>query len=296
MIERDPRVSGGSMVLLPAGSFRMGSDDPWTYPDDGEGPIHEVTLSSFRIASTVVSNTQFAEFIAATGHTTDAERYGWSFVFAGLLPDDFPPTRGVADAPWWRQVYGADWSHPEGPHSTVADRTRHPAVHVSWRDADAFCQWAGGRLPTEAEWEYAARGGLEGSVFPWGDELEPEGVHRMNVWQGSFPDHNSGADGFIGTAPVDSFAPNGYGLYNTTGNVWEWCADWYDPAYYAASPARNPSGPARGTHHVMRGGSYLCHESYCNRYRVAARSGNAVDSSTGNLGFRCVVDVIPRSG
>ena len=290
MQARDPKVSLESMLRLPGGDFRMGSDDPWSYPDDGEGPIHAVTLSPYRIDPMAVSNARFAEFIDATGYTTDAERFEWSFVFAGLLPDDFPPTRGVADAPWWRQVFGADWSHPEGPNSTVGDRMDHPAVHVSWRDAAAFCQWAGGRLPTEAEWENAARGGLDGAAFPWGDELEPDGTHRMNVFQGTFPNHDSGADGFIGTAPVDSFVPNGLGLFNMTGNVWEWCADWYDPAYYASSPARNPRGPARGTHRVMRGGSYLCHDSYCNRYRVAARSGNAVDSSTGNLGFRCVAD------
>jgi sulfatase modifying factor 1 len=290
MQERDPKVSLESVVRLPGGAFRMGSDDPWSYPDDGEGPIHEVTLSPYRIDPMAVSNARFAEFIDATGYTTDAERFEWSFVFAGLLPDDFPPTRGVADAPWWRQVFGADWSHPDGPHSAVEDRMDHPAVHVSWRDAASFCQWAGGRLPTEAEWEYAARGGLDGAAFPWGHDLEPDGAHRMNVFQGTFPNDDSGADGFIGTAPVDAFAPNGYGLFNMTGNVWEWCADWYDPTYYASSPTRNPRGPARGTHRVMRGGSYLCHESYCNRYRVAARSGNAVDSSTGNLGFRCVAD------
>jgi formylglycine-generating enzyme required for sulfatase activity len=163
-------------------------------------------------------------------------------------------------------------------------------VHISWRDAGAFCRWAGKRLPTEAEWEYAARGGIDGAVFPWGDELEPDGAHCMNVWQGTFPSHNSRADGFLGTAPVTAYGPNGYGLYNMTGNVWEWCADWYDAAYYGASGRRDPKGPEAGTRRVMRGGSYLCHESYCRRYRVAARGGNAVESSVGNLGFRCVVD------
>ncbi len=278
------------MVRVPAGAFSMGSNDRWAYPDDGESPVHTVEVSSFQIDATAVANAEFAEFIDATGYVTDAERYGWSFVFGGLLPDDFPPTSGVVSAPWWRQVFGADWSHPEGPGTGVTDRLHHPVVHVSWRDADAFCQWAGKRLPTEAEWEYAARGGLDGAVFPWGDELEPDGEHRMNVWQGTFPSENSHADGFLGTAPVDAFAPNGYGLYNMTGNVWEWCSDWFDPAYYARSPQRDPSGPEQGTHHVMRGGSYLCHASYCRRYRVAARSGNGVDSSTGNLGFRAVVD------
>ena len=278
------------MVAIATGSFRMGSNDRWTYPGDGETPVHPVDVSSFAIATTTVTNAQYAEFVAATGYLTDAHRYGWSFVFAGLLPDDFEATRAVASAPWWRQVYGADWAHPEGPQSGVDDRGDHPVVHVSWRDADAYCRWQGVRLPTEAEWECAARGGLDGAVFPWGDDLVPDDGHRMNVWQGTFPTDNSLDDGFLGTAPVDTFAPNGYGLHNMTGNVWEWCADWYDPAYYAHSPATDPRGPERGSHRVMRGGSYLCHASYCRRYRVAARSGNGLDSTTGNLGFRIAAD------
>jgi len=278
------------MVAIATGSFRMGSNDRWTYPGDGETPVHPVDVSSFAIATTTVTNAQYAEFVAATGYLTDAHRYGWSFVFAGLLPDDFEATRAVASAPWWRQVYGADWAHPEGPQSGVDDRGDHPVVHVSWRDADAYCRWRGVRLPTEAEWECAARGGLDGAVFPWGDDLVPDDGHRMNVWQGTFPTDNSLDDGFLGTAPVDTFAPNGYGLHNMTGNVWEWCADWYDPAYYAHSPATDPRGPERGSHRVMRGGSYLCHASYCRRYRVAARSGNGLDSTTGNLGFRIAAE------
>jgi formylglycine-generating enzyme required for sulfatase activity len=277
-----------AMVAIPAARFRMGSADRWAYAADGEGPIHNVEVSGFRIDPTAVTNARFAEFIAATGYVTDAQRFGWSFVFAGLLPDDFEETRAVASAPWWRQVYGAQWSAPEGPQSDFADRQDHPVVQVSWRDADAFCQWAGTRLPTEAEWEYAARGGLDGAAFPWGDELEPDGEHRMNVFQGTFPQENSQADGFAGTAPVDAFAPNGFGLYNMTGNVWEWCSDWYDASYYSVSALQDPKGAAAGSHRVMRGGSYLCHESYCRRYRVAARSGNGPDSTTGNLGFRCV--------
>jgi formylglycine-generating enzyme required for sulfatase activity len=278
------------MVELPGGTFRMGTADRWTYPDDGEGPVHAVTLSPFRIDATAVTNVRFAEFVGATGYRTDAERLGWAFVFAGLLPDEFEPTRGVAAAPWWRQVYGADWAHPEGPQSNVDERGDHPVVQVSWQDAVAYCAWAGTRLPTEAEWEHAARGGLEGAAFPWGDDLEPAGEHRMNVWQGAFPPENTLADGYLGTAPVDAFPPNGFGLYNMTGNVWEWCADWYDPGYYARSPAEDPTGPTAGTVRVMRGGSYLCHASYCNRYRVGARSGNGPDSSVGNLGFRCAAD------
>jgi formylglycine-generating enzyme required for sulfatase activity len=268
----------------------MGDDSVWAYSDDGEGPVHEVEVRQLLVDAYAVSNARFAEFVDATGHRTDAERYEWSFVFAGFLPDDFPDTRAVGNAPWWRQVYGADWHRPEGPHSDLDGRADHPVVHVSWNDARAYCEWTGTRLPTEAEWEYAARGGLERNAFPWGDNLEPDGEHRMNVFQGRFPGENTGADGFLGTAPVDAFPPNGYGLYNVTGNVWEWCADWYDADYYPSSPRRDPQGPDRGTNRVMRGGSYLCHLSYCKRYRVSARSGSEPASSTGNVGFRVVAD------
>jgi formylglycine-generating enzyme len=259
------------MVDLEGDSFLMGTDDPDGFPDDGEGPVREVELSPFGIEEVAVSNQRFREFVDDTGHVTDAERYGWSFVFGGLLPDAFPDTSGVAEAPWWRQVYGASWRHPEGPKSSIEDRLDHPVVHISWRDADSFCRWAGLRLPTEAEWEYAARGGLVQQRFPWGDELEPDGEHAMNVWQGRFPSENTLDDGYLGTCPVDEFPPNAYGLHNMSGNVWEWCADWFHP------------GQAR----VIRGGSYLCHYSYCNRYRVGARSSNTPDTSLGHTGFRC---------
>ncbi len=269
----------------------MGTSGRVSYPEDGETVTHAVELDGFVIDAHAVSNQRFAAFVAQTGFVTDAERYGWSFVFGGLLPDDFAETRGVANAPWWRQVFGADWRHPEGPHSDMVEREDHPVIHISHDDALAFCAWDGSRLPTEAEWEYAARGGLVGVDFPWGDDLEPDGQHRMNVWQGEFPNANTAADGFIGPAPVTSFEPNGYGLYNVCGNVWEWCMDWYGADYYQHSPTANPAGPDSGEQRIMRGGSYLCHESYCHRYRVGARSSSGPDSSAGNLGFRTVARI-----
>jgi formylglycine-generating enzyme len=269
------RMDGDSEGMVEVGgSFVMGAADRWAYPDDGEGPPREVQVSPFLIARCAVSNADFAGFVDETGYLTDAEQFGWSFVFAGLLPDDFPPTQGVAQAPWWRKVEGADWRHPEGPHSGLEGRLDHPVVHASWNDAQAYCAWAGKRLPGEEEWELAARGGLDGQPFPWGAELEPGGEHRMNVWQGEFPRENTLADGFRGTAPVDAFPPNGFGLHNVTGNVWEWTADPFDAG-----------------NRVQKGGSYLCHHSYCRRYRVAARQGGTPDTSTGNLGFRCAQDV-----
>jgi formylglycine-generating enzyme required for sulfatase activity len=274
------------LVELEGGEFEMGTDGEYGYMVDGEGPAHAVKLSPFAISRYAVTNEQFATFVAAGGHRTEAERCGASFVFAGFLPDDFVPTRAVAAAPWWRLVEGADWAHPEGPDSDWRERRDHPVVHVSWNDAIAFCGWSGTRLPTEAEWEYAARGGLAGCRFPWGEELEPDGEHRMNVFQGSFPDENECADGYAGTAPVDAFPANGYGLHNVTGNVWEWTADRFDRNCYADSPRVDPCCEEGDGPRVMRGGSYLCHASYCNRYRVDARSSNSADASTGNLGFR----------
>jgi sulfatase modifying factor 1 len=274
---------GLSFVGLSGGSFLMGSNEG-VYPADGEGPPRGIGLGAFKMAPVAVTNETFARFVETTGYETTAERIGNSFVFGGLLPDDFPPTQGVAAAPWWRLVEGASWRQPEGPQSTIAGREDHPVVHVSWADARAFCSWAGCRLPTEAEWEYAARGGLERRRFPWGDELEPGGQHAMNVFQGTFPGHNTMADGYAGTAPVDAYAPNGHGLYNMCGNVWEWCADWFSPT--PGPVTTDPSGPDHGTHRVMRGGSYLCHASYCERYRVAARSASTPDSTAGNVGFR----------
>ncbi len=278
------------MVRIPGGEFRMGNPRGDGYPADGEAPVHPTRLRPFWMDRTTVTNEMFGAFVAATGHETESERYGWSFVFGGLLPEDFEDTAGVAGAPWWRQVFGADWRHPEGPHSSIDERAAHPVVHVSWTDADAYAAWAGKRLPTEAEWEHAARGGLDGFAYPWGAEREPDGRHLMNVFQGHFPNENTGADGFLGTAPSGAFPPNGYGLDAMTGNVWEWCADWFSPTTYRDAIADNPTGPSFGTHRVQRGGSYLCHESYCFRYRVDSRSANTPDSAAGNVGFRCVRD------
>ncbi|WP_390898491.1 formylglycine-generating enzyme family protein [Streptomyces fulvoviolaceus] len=279
------------MVLLPGGTFLMGADDADGFPADGEGPVREVTVSPFRIDPYAVTNDRFARFVEETGHVTEAERFGWSYVFAGFLPGAL--RRGAArpaQTPWWCGVDGACWRAPEGPGSTVAERGDHPVVHVSWNDAVAYCGWAGVRLPTEAEWEYAARGGLQQARYPWGDELTPGGAHRCNIWQGHFPTKNTAEDGYRGTAPVDAFSPNGFGLFNVSGNVWEWCADRWGTEH-GTRPRTDPSGPARGASKVIRGGSYLCHRSYCNRYRVAARTSNTPDSTTGHMGFRCVRDV-----
>jgi len=278
------------MTALDGGYFLMGTEDNEGFPEDGEGPVREVLVDPFYIDATAVTNRQFRSFVRATGYTTEAERFGWSFVFYHFVPESLVPSRPqvVQAAPWWNAVQGADWQHPEGPGSTIRDRMEYPVLHVSWNDAQAYADWAGKRLPTEAEWEYAARGGLEQRKFPWGDELTPDGRHLCNIWQGTFPNHNTAEDGFVGPAPVKSFPPNGYGLYEVSGNVWEWCADWFSPEYHLEGPRENPAGPPQGQNRVMRGGSYLCHDSYCNRYRVAARTSNTPDSSTGNTGFRCV--------
>ena len=282
----DSAVTAG-MVLIPGGTFVMGNPRGDGYPADGEHHVHEVGLDPFWIDATAVTNARFAAFVQDTGYVTDAERFGWSFVFGGFLPDSYLTARRPVDAPWWRQVFGADWRHPEGPHAGLSGRGDHPVVHVSWTDAAAYCSWSGTRLPTEAEWECAARGDRAGQRFPWGDELNPGGKHRMNVWQGPFPDRNTKADGHPGTAPVTAYGPNDYGLFNMTGNVWEWCGDWFSRDAYQRSLRHNPPGPESGTSRVMRGGSYLCHRSYCNRYRVDARSSSTPDSSTANCGFRC---------
>jgi len=290
---REPAEVAVGMVVIPGGSFPMGGDDADAFLDDGEGPLREVAVSAFLIDALAVTNRQFAEFVADTKYVSDAERFGWSFVFREMVDPraKIAVREGVVpDAPWWLAVDGACWHQPEGPGSAIDDRGEHPVVHVSWRDAAAYAGWAGKRLPTETEWERAARGGLPRARFPWGDELTPGGAHRCNIWQGRFPHINTGEDGYIGTAPVVAYDPNGYGLYNISGNVWEWCSDWWSTTWHvAATPETrsDPRGPATGTAKVMRGGSYLCHASYCNRYRVAARTHSGIDSSSGHIGFRC---------
>ncbi|MGV9264893.1 formylglycine-generating enzyme family protein [Kitasatospora sp. NPDC003701] len=282
------------MVLLPGGDFLMGTDDAEARPGDGEGPIRPVRLDPFLIDACAVTNDRFAAFVADTGYRTDAERFGWSYVFAGFLPARLRSgTTRPQQTPWWCGVPGAAWNRPEGDGSDTAGRGDHPAVHVSWHDADAYATWAGKRLPTEAEWEYAARGGLEQARYPWGDDLDPDGEYRCNIWRGTFPSRNTAADGYRGTAPVDAFPPNGFGLHNMSGNVWEWCADWWTTDHDPGRPSANPAGPATGSAKVIRGGSHMCHKSYCNRYRVAARSSNTPDSSSGHAGFRCARDAPP---
>uniref|UniRef100_A0A8C2PDG5 Sulfatase-modifying factor enzyme-like domain-containing protein n=1 Tax=Capra hircus TaxID=9925 RepID=A0A8C2PDG5_CAPHI len=226
-----------------------------------------------------------------------AEKFGDSFVFEGMLSEQVKSDiqQAVAAAPWWLPVKGANWRHPEGPDSTVLHRPDHPVLHVSWNDAVAYCTWAGKRLPTEAEWEYSCRGGLQNRLFPWGNKLQPKGQHYANIWQGEFPVTNTGEDGFRGTAPVDAFPPNGYGLYNIVGNAWEWTSDWWT-VHHSVEEMINPKGPPSGKDRVKKGGSYMCHKSYCYRYRCAARSQNTPDSSASNLGFRCAADHLPTMG
>ena len=261
------------MLLVPGGEFTMGANDGLPF----EGPEHTVALDAFLLDRHEVTNAQYAEFADATGYVTESERLGWSGVF---------DTRRSA----WTKGDGADWRHPSGPGSSFLDMGDYPVVHVSWFDAAAYCEWRGARLPTEAEFEYAARGGVRDARYAWGDRLTPGGAHQANLWQGEFPVEDRGQDGFSGLAPVGTFPPNGYGFHDLTGNVWEWVQDWYAPDYFARSPRKNPRGPARGTEKVHRGGSWLCSENYCRGYRLEARMMTPPDSGLNNLGFRCAAD------
>ncbi len=261
-----------TLVGLAGGSFRMGSEDALAYPEDGERPVREVRVEPFALSPTTVTVAGFAAFVQETGHRTDAERHGSSFVFVGLLaPEHREAAPAVRSAPWWRQVAGATWLAPEGPGSSAEDRPDHPVTQVSLDDARAYARWVGARLPTEAEWEFAARGGLDQQPYPWGAVREPGGVPRMNTFRGTFPDRPSSP---VGTMPVDAYPANGYGLHHMTGNVWEWTSGTFAPGRDEAA---------------LRGGSYLCHASYCRRYRTSARTGATADSSLGHTGFRLAV-------
>lgn len=277
-----------AVVPIPGGPATIGTDAPY-FREDGEGPSRRVVLRPFRIDAHAVTNRRFAAFVAATGYRTEAERFGWSYVFHLFVPAGVaaPAPEGT---PWWGQVQGAYWAAPEGPGSSVADRLDHPAIHIAWNDAAAFAAWAGGRLPTEAEWEHAAKGGNDGARFPWGSAEPDDRTAFCNIWQGDFPRSNTLADGYLGTAPADAFAPNGFGLFNACGNVWEWCADAFRVRSLSAAAKRRNASASAEKERVMKGGSYLCHRSYCYRYRIAARSGRSPDTSAGHTGFRVAYD------
>jgi formylglycine-generating enzyme required for sulfatase activity len=278
-------------VHIPGGTALVGTKRA-IITTDGESPLRKQTVREFLIDNQAVSNERFQDFVDATHYLTDAERIGWSYVFFDHLPnnEDSSDTLGVAAANWWRQVYGANWKLINGPGSEDAWQADHPAVHISHNDALTFAKWNQGRLPIEAEWEYAARGGKGDVLFPWGDD-EPDDTtfQPCNIWQGNFPHHNSAADGYCATAPVDAYKPNGYGLYNMVGNTWEWTAGPYT-VRAQHKEARKHAARMKGTK-VLKGGSFLCHKSYCYRYRIAARTGSTPDSTTSHIGFRLVYDV-----
>lgn len=305
------------MVWINSGTFMMGADNKQAALD--EYPKHRVTVNGFWMDATEVTNLQFAKFVKATGYITTAERKpDWNELKKQLpsgtqKPDDSllvaaslvfdPPNHEVQlndYSQWWAWKKGANWKHPHGPGSNLKGKENYPVVHISWFDAVAYCKWAGKRLPTEAEWEWAARGGLQNKIYPWGDEPVDAGKVKANTWQGHFPDHNTVRDKFYGLAPVASFAPNGYGLYDMAGNAWEWCADYYHNQYYEtiARGAINPKGPSTSydpdepyaKKRVIRGGSFLCNDSYCSGYRVARRMKSTEDSGMEHVGFRCIED------
>jgi len=304
LIDRDA-MKPTPLVRIPEGQFTMGTDDPKII-GDGEGPARQVFVSEYLLQQYEVSNRQFLEFVAETGFVTEAEKFGWSFCFEGTLSEKVLETvQNKVDAvPWWVPVEGADWLHPNGPDGNVASLglLDHPVVHISHNDARAYCEWIGMRLPREAEFERASRGGLENTLYPWGEELVPNGKHRANLWQGEFPEQNLEQDGFRWASPVDSFGPqNAYGLYNIIGNAWEWVAD----AWTVKHRVKDPNGELLRdiqveyrdkiedptVERVKKGGSYMCHISYCYRYRTASRSSNSADSSAQNLGLRCAKDI-----
>ncbi len=283
------------MIDIKAGMFFMGDAFEEGYLLDKEGPQVPVLIPSFSMAETPVTNQEFATFIEETGYVTEAEQFGWSMVFHLLVDEgDRAKYQKNPKFPWWLMVYGASWDHPEGPESTIGGRLDHPVVHVSRNDALAYCDWAGLRLPSEAEWEYAARAGSE-TRYPWGQDLVEGGRYHANTWQGDFPNENSLADGYLGTAPVKEYEANSFGLYQMIGNVWELCSN---PAKMDLSDFTHTNGKVLWQKYkvfdqdvyAIRGGSFLCHHSYCNRYRVSARNKSVANSSSSNCGFRCVKD------
>ena len=286
-----PSAKRPDTVQIPGGIGLVGTNKPFL-PLDGEGPLRQQPIGQFRISRGSITNADFAAFVSETGYITEAEHIGWSYVFWSQVPDYVEQTRGVVNLEWWRAVEGARWNRVTGPQCALAEDSLadHPVVHISWNDANAYCSWAGGRLPTEAEWEHAARGGLGDVRFPWG-ELEPDDVEHLpcNIWQGQFPDNNTAKDGYLTTAPSISFEPNGYGLYNMAGNVWDWLSE---PFISPLRRRRTASGQLTGNSasRLAKGGSFLCHKSYCYRYRIAARIGNTPDSATTHIGFRVVWD------
>ncbi len=304
-----PGTAPEGMVWIPGGTFWMGCED-CNMPD--ALPVHLVTVDGYWMDKTVVTNAEFEKFVQATKYVTIAERKPKAKDFPGVPKDKLvagsaifnPPADDVPlDNPyiWWKYQVGANWRHPEGPNSDIKGRENHPVVHVAWEDAIVYAKWAGKRLPSEAEYEFASRGGLDRNHFAWGNELKPNGKWAANIWQGKFPNKDSGEDGFkTTTAPVTTFAPNGFGLYDMGGNVWQWCADWYRPDYFAKLPkdmaTRNPQGPSDSfdpdepsqKKRVQKGGSFLCSDQYCARYFVGSRGKGAIDSGGVNVGFRCV--------
>ena len=276
-------------LLIPAGLALVGTQTPCIV-DDGERPLRKAKLNSFYIGETTVTNAEFEAFIKATDYVTEAEQFGWSFVFITQVPENIGATQGVVDAEWWRRVDGANWRDINGPGTKVEVwHLDHPTVHISWNDASAYAKWVGGRLPTEVEWEHAARGGLADVIFPWGDR-DPDDINftPCNIWQGNFPQKNLCKDGYATTAPAKSFEPNGYGLYNLSGNVWEWTSEPYK-VKSLKKRVRQRMAQMSG-YKLSKGGSFLCHKSYCYRYRIAARSGSSPDSSTTHHGFRVAWD------